>query len=302
MRPPGVPFGISIAFAAVTAVATGVAASAQQQPQQQQKQPEQPEQKPQAATKPKPVLADTWTEERSRALFRACDADGDDRLDLFETADALDLLADATDLASFRRLDRDRDGFVGHAEFDGHFRTVVQRGDALRVRPVRPVDPEPAPANEAAATPLRHLLQLHDKDRSGDLDFAEIDALVLRLSLPKEWPALLKGTDRDGNGRVVETELQPLLDELLGATAPPAAKKPPVTLPEAWRPVDTDRDGKVSEVELAAALAKVDPSLARWSKQLLGTADKDGDGVLTPAELPPAPPSAAELQATLRKE
>ncbi len=223
-----------------------------------------------------------------RDLFRACDQDADDRLDVFEASGAMDGLRDARDVDGFARLDTDRDGFVTWVEFDANFRRSLQRQGSFRVRTSRPLGGDSRGNSE-----LQQFLRLYDADHDGTLDPAEVEQLLRLGILPQGLGARLKTLDQDGSGRLEEAELAPWYEQLprpqRGAPERPGAGS---LLPPPWNVCDADKDNTVALDELALALRKLDPSLQRWVAQLLPKLDKNGDGQLQPAELPAPPPPA----------
>ena len=224
-----------------------------------------------------------------RDLFRACDQDADDRLDVFEASGALDGLRDARDVDGFARLDTDRDGFVTWVEFDANFRRSLQRQGSFRVRTSRPLGGDSRGNSE-----LQQFLRLYDADHDGALDPAEVEQLLRLGILPQGLGARLKTLDHDGSGRLEEPELAPWYEQLprpqRGAPERPGAGS---LLPPPWNVCDADKDNTVALDELALALRKLDPTLQRWAAQLLAKLDKNGDGQLQPAELPVPPPAGA---------
>lgn len=222
-----------------------------------------------------------------RDLFRACDQDADDRLDVFEASGALDGLRDARDVDGFARLDTDRDGFVGWVEFDANFRRSLQRQGAFRVRTSRPLGGDSRGNSE-----LQQFLRLYDADHDGALDPAEVDQLLRLGILPQGLGARLKTLDHDGSGRLEVAELAPWHEQLprpqRGAPERPGAGS---LLPPPWNVCDADKDSALSLDELALALRKLDPALQRWVAQLLAKLDQNGDGQLQAGELPPPPPA-----------
>lgn len=233
------------------------------------------------------------SEPQSRDLFRACDADGDDRLDVFETSDALDTLRGPRDTGGFARLDRDRDGYVSWPEFDATLRDTLGRGSSFVVRTARPFAPT-APAPQAA-TPAERFLVLHDSNRNGGLEPGEIDTYVQRDKKPPELAASLKQLDRDGSGRVEAAELAPWFNLLGGLPA----KSDAPAFPTPWAEADLDRNGVIDAAELATVLRHLDVALARWAEALLLALDRNGDGVLQPGELPGARPAKGQGTASL---
>ncbi|MBX3461601.1 MAG: hypothetical protein KF830_00380 [Planctomycetes bacterium] len=233
----------------------------------------------------------SYSESVSRDLFAACDADSDDRLDVFEAADALDCIDSPRDSQGFQRLDLDRDGFVSWPEFDRYFWTVVQRGDPFHVRPCRQLV-ESAPERQEArpASPLQAFLRLFDKNGNGGLDADEVEAMVRAASLPPPIATQLRALDLDRSGRIEEAELAPWF-ELVRSLVPGVGKEAMAgasTLPPPWQSADADGNGRLEASELAALLRRLDPALVRWAPHLLRALDRDGDGALAPSELPAA--------------
>lgn len=232
----------------------------------------------------------SWSETTSRDLFAGCDADADDRLDLFEACDALESLQDPKNREAFQRLDTDRDGYLSWPEFDQHYWSVVQLGNTFHVRPCRSqIEQAPEQKEARAATALQRFLGLHDANGNGTLEPGEVDALIARTKVPPNVAAQLRGADRDQSGAIDESELAPWFETLRGhvpeASAPAAAPQGGALLPP-WNDNDADRNGKIDAKELAAALRRLDPSLARWAEHLLRLLDRNKDGVLDADELP----------------
>lgn len=222
-----------------------------------------------------------------RDLFRACDLDADDRLDVFEASGALDGLRDARDVDGFARLDTDRDGFVGWVEFDANFRRALQRQGAFRVRTSRPLVGDPRGNSE-----LQQFVRVYDADHDGALDPAEIEQLLRLGIVPQGLGARLKGLDQDGSGRLEPAELAPWFDQLpRPQRTPPERPGAGSLLPPPWNVCDADKDNTVSLDELALCLRRLDPTLQRWAAALLAKLDRNGDGQLQPAELPASPPA-----------
>jgi Ca2+-binding EF-hand superfamily protein len=231
----------------------------------------------------------SYSESLSRDLFSACDADSDDRLDVFEASEALDAVAEPKDSAGFQRLDTDRDGFVSWPEFDQHFWTVVQRGGPFHVRPCRSLVEQARERQEARpASPLQSFLRLHDKNDNGGLDPDELEQMVRATNLPPTIGTQLRGLDHDRSGRVDEAELAPVWELLrpLVAGAGQGAGATTGVLPPPWQAGDLDGNGRIDTEELKAVLRRLDPALARWAQYLLRALDRDGDGGLGAGELP----------------
>ena len=236
------------------------------------------------------VAIAVWSVEQSLGLFRACDRNGDDRLDVFEAMAAIEPVRDRT---VFRRLDRDRDGYLDWPEFDRFYRELVRGGDALRLRLLHPPPQAPADAEATGEPPARQrLIELFDADHSGVLEAAEIEAMLRAFELPPQFAAMLRGLDRDHDGKFTASELGPVMAQfqLGGAFAQklkPVASKS--SLPPPWRAIDSNGDDAIDADELAAALRRVDPELARWTKAIVAAADRNGNGRLTADELATMP-------------
>jgi Ca2+-binding EF-hand superfamily protein len=183
--------------------------------------------KPAAARPPEQrVVRGDCSEAQSRNLFAGCDADGDDRLDLFEAATAIDAVRGVRDLDGFARFDVDRDGFIGWGEFDRVLRTTLDSGLPFRVNVVRPGAPATTEVKPLAAPPA--LLQEHDADGDGALDANEVAAALRRVDARlATWSAeLLRALDLNRDGKLQAAELAP---------APRSAPPPPPSATAAVR-------------------------------------------------------------------
>ena len=242
-----------------------------------------------------------YDESISRELFRACDENSDDRLDVFETADSFDLLPSARDHRGFARFDTDRDGFVTWPEFDQRFRTSLDNGGTFRVRTARSFTmPEAPPQKE---TPLRQFLRTFDADGDGALAPAEVEKLLVGTGLPPTLAGPLMASDLDGSGSIDEAELAPWFQRLPVAALTAAAGNSP--LPQPWFDGDLDKDGAIDVDELRAVLRALDPGLLRWAAKLLEKLDADKDGKLGRDELnasktPTAPVGEKQAAPTTR--
>jgi Ca2+-binding EF-hand superfamily protein len=231
------------------------------------------------------------SETLSRDLFTACDADGDDRLDVFEAATSLDGMQNPTDSAGFARLDTDRDGFVSWPEFDHSLRAALRKTGSCTVRPVRRLQSTATSTKRASA--LQQFLQLHDANGNGSLDPGEVDRYLKGAGLPPTLGTQLKGRDLDHSGELDEAELAPWFEQLPNP-APPAERGPgKARLPAPWHTVDQDQNLQLDAVEFTAALRRLDPQLERWAEPLWRALDADRDGVLQASELTLAPTPAA---------
>jgi Ca2+-binding EF-hand superfamily protein len=238
---------------------------------------------------PERTVLHDYSEPQSRALFTACDEDGDDRLDVFETRAALADLGDTDKPAWFRRHDSDRDGFLDWPEFDRFYGDLVRGGGTLTVRLAQPLPTAPKPVTPAAAA-APNATDLFDTNRDGVLDQREAESMLRELNVPPSLVAMLRLLDVDRDGRYTEAELAPALQNLnlgpfaKGTPAKPATPAPP--LPPAWAALDRDRTQTIDLRELSAALRRVDPQLDRWAGKVHAGSDKNNDGQLRVNELP----------------
>jgi Ca2+-binding EF-hand superfamily protein len=231
----------------------------------------------------------------SRDLFSACDADADDRLDVFEAGDALETMRGATDHDGFARFDTDRDGYVDWPEFDGVLRATLQRGGTFRVRTVRTFAPPTQSARPA--TELQRFLQLHDGNGNGGLDPDEVQQMLQERGLSPQLGALLRGFDRDRSGKLEETEIAPYWEQLRGNAGRDLLPATGEALAPPWRTADQNRDGRIDERELAAMLSRLDAALAQWAAAWLRELDRNRDGVLQADELPGHKPAGERTAA-----
>lgn len=231
------------------------------------------------------VDVDVWNESKSRQLFAACDEDADDSLGLIEFAAALALPVDTTTRERFRRLDRNRDGFLDWSEFDGYCGGVVYDGHILRLSLYRVLQVDDKAQQPATpATPAQLLLQLFDADRSGDMSPAEFEIMLARANLPTIYASSFGKLDADASKALSSRELAPLLGLPNLAKLQAKASELPL-LPPPYAAWDVDASGSLEPRELAAALRQIDPDMARFAPQVLDHLDRDGDHRVGAAEL-----------------
>lgn len=235
---------------------------------------------------PKPRSASryqgSYSESTSRELFRACDANSDDRLDIFESADCFEVLPSPRDLQGYARIDNDRDGYVTWPEFDLRFRKGLKNGGTFLVHTVRPfVKPEPPPQ---PLSPLQKFLRLYDKDGDGGLSPAEILDLMKATGLPEDMATVLMQSDFDQSGKIEAVELAPLHAQLpKPEEAGQGEQKQGLTQP--WLDADGNLDDSIDAAELTLLLRRLDPGLLRWTNRLLAKLDTNKDGKLSVTEL-----------------
>lgn len=223
-----------------------------------------------------------YSKSRSHELFRACDANSDDRLNILETADAFDVLLSPKDHQGFARFDTDRDGFVTWPEFDQRFRKGLEYGGTFRIRTSRPFAlPDPPPQ---ALTPLQKFIRLYDRDGDGGLSPDEITNLLKQTGLPVDLAGPLLQSDLNKSGTIDEPELAPWF-QMLQLPAPAATGPTPAGLRQPWLDADANLSKAIESFELDVLLRRLDPSLLRWSKNLIAKLDSDRDGKLSAPEL-----------------
>ena len=249
---------------------------------------------PQDAPRAEWIVFTEYAERTSRAAFAACDGNADDRLSVLEAARSLEGIGTA-DLEAFRRLDSSADGFIHWPDFDRRFRELTDRGTPLRIRPSRPLPADLTPTKQPVSTKPTGLeragrvIAENDADGDGLLSIMEA-AMVAAKLIPGADPAALAtavaGLDIDGSGDLSATELLtvaerlPLAGEESAALTPAAGPWPP-----GYRFADENHDGVLDRTELERMLRSLDPSLARWSQQILRNADRSGNDTLGPAEI-----------------
>lgn len=240
--------------------------------------------------------------EQSRRLLAGCDADADDRLDVFEARAALADFGDPTDPNWFRRLDTDRDGFLDWPEFDRFYRDTVRDGATLQLQLARALPPAREFALADTGPAPRRTIDLFDTNHDGLLAMDEVAGMLKELGVPPEAMRMAPMLDRDRDGRLSEDELAPAMrqlhiDLLAPVAGPPTGKKAGAALPTPWPQVDADSNQAIDARELAAALRRIDPQLGRWAAIVLAAADRNGDGRLGANELPAAEEAAAQAMA-----
>ena len=229
------------------------------------------------------VAVEVYEEAASRQLFMSADRNADDRLDLIEASQSLQTVDGIRDRAGFRRLDRDRNGYLGWPEFDAHLQSVLRSNEIFYLAPSRPMllqDTPPAAVRPAADQSMMGLL---DRDHNGTLSREEVQVLLsaagLRPELIEQYPLL----DTDRSGALSATEAAPLANLLPMLIA--GRPRPADDLPEVYRGADRNGDGHLDRLELDLCLRLLDPGLGRWTDKVLMDADPDRSGTLDQREL-----------------
>lgn len=247
-----------------------------------------------AATPREWISLAEYSERVSRAAFAICDGDADDRLSVLESSRTLEGIG-TDDLEAFRRLDSDADGFLYWPDFDRRFRELTERGAPMRIRPLRPVPADLAPAAALAAakpTGLQRANQLiAENDTDGDgklslLEAARVAATLIPGADPAALVAPLRALDVDRSGDIGAAELLIVADRLpLASEQRSAATSAPGKLPPGYAAADANADGVIDRAELESVLRGLDPALPRWSRQILRDADRSGNDTLGPFEI-----------------
>jgi Ca2+-binding EF-hand superfamily protein len=251
---------------------------------------------PAAETKPKQerVTVREYDQKRSVALFAACDSNSDDRLDIFESRAAFSNVGEPQEIRWYRRLDQDRDGYLEWPEFDRFYRDLVQNGDALRLTLARSLASSAEIASPQVGSDLRDTIRVFDKDQDGQLDQQEAASALRSVGAPQGALMLLQLVDTNRDGKFSEAEIAPHWDGLRGKSVVAQLAGKPDEQKAALAALDLDANGSVSVAELARALRRIDPQLARWAPQIHEAADADKDGALRGQEVPAWKPEAIQ--------
>lgn len=220
--------------------------------------------------------------DQARLAFWLADLNGDDRIVYRE---ARRCFTDVEGLDGFRRYDLDRDGLVHFDEFRARFDDVLRHRVAFVLRgpaAIRhaPLDPTaPRAAEEALAS---FILRQLDANRDGRLDPSEWSTLVTMIGSLGAARQIFDEADSDQSRDLNVTELAPIAQRLwqvTGGGRPRPERNPAMPqLPKPLADADADLDDNVDGRELAYALRRVDPLLARFADEILERVDSNGDG------------------------
>lgn len=231
----------------------------------------------------------SYSEERSRAAFHACDRDADDRLSVFEAGRALRSFGSVEDRDAFLRVDANTDGYIEWPEFDRRFREILNSGGNLQLRPYRPkmLAPPQKAAEAAGPTKATRLHDLLDRDDDGKVSADEFQKFAVALGVVAgQETNTITALDTDQSKTLEPKELSPLAEKLperlLGPTPTGDAKS---RLPPGYRAADRNRDGVLDAAELRRALQRIDPVLGRWTEVILRNADISKNGALGRLEI-----------------
>ncbi len=194
----------------------------------------------------------------SWSLFEACDANGDDRLNLFEASRAIPSLGGPQDAASFRALDTNKDGFVHWPEFDTRFRETIARDGIFAVKPPRPVflvrDPSAAEEKKVDLAPHQQILELVDSDEDEAISPDELTLFLKIAGLPPQLATQhFAKLDADSSGKLTRNEFEAILSSQLPkifGKRPKQDDKMHERLPEDLRAVDKDRNGVIDKTDV----------------------------------------------------
>lgn len=235
-----------------------------------------PPRRPEQAARQEPhwVALDRYHEPTSRKAFAACDRNGDDRLDIREAGASIPTMGD---IARFRTLDRNRDGYVHFPEFDLRYRSLIERKAAFRFKPRQAfVVPEAArQPSKAAKTAeiIGFVVKMLNEDDDPYISKAEFAGLVKTLKQPPLMIEYFAVLDRDMSGGLSASELEPII------------LKFPYLLELARQATPTATVQAVEKKQLHERLDRIHPTLGRWSAELFGRADRNGDGKLDADEM-----------------
>lgn len=235
-----------------------------------------------------------YNEQTSHQLFAACDANGDDRLDLFEARSALEELGDPSSLDWFRRLDLDRNGYLEWPELDRFYRTIVENGNTFRLRLVRAQPASmPNPSDDAADNKKEDVaasgIALFDKDGNGILNQAEIKNVVEAFQLPPAALGLINNLDLNRNGQFEAAELAPLLGNFEMGLFQSVIQPEQSQLAEPWASIDANGSNRIDLPEFRRSMRFIDPQLDHWTDMLFARLDVDGNERITTEEFPQPP-------------
>ena len=185
------------------------------------------------------------------AIYRTADVDKDGKVSWEE----LKAVRPAFPEGRFKQLDKNSNGFIERAELP---RPQERNGNKANKATIERND---------RARYVAKLIATHDRDQSGDVTLAEIQAD--KPGFPESTFAIL---DRDKSGALGTADL-PTTAPKAQKTAPQKKVAPRATLQEA----DRNKDGKLSFEEARVAFPNI--TEARFKQR-----DRNGDGFLSPAD------------------
>lgn len=248
----------------------------------------------QPATNGRWIAFDNHDERRSRAAFKACDKDGDDRLSVVEARHCLAGIGTAEDLSGFQAIDLNRDGFLHWSEFDHRFKTTTKRGSTFRFRPAR-LFSDPSAGTRAKGKQIpkeQHAAELvvamSNVDDDPHINRTEFLGLLKALGQPASLASTYDLVDLDKSGSLSAAELVPLLKAV-----PFLAK---LVLAQTSK-----AEGRTGPTDLSRRLAGLHPSLQRWHQVVFRDADRNRNGVLEKNELKTSAAPTLPVRKPVRK-
>jgi Ca2+-binding EF-hand superfamily protein len=232
----------------------------------------------QVKTKPLWIAFDNYDQQRSRAAFKACDQDGDDRLSVVEARRCLSGIGSPDNLAGFQSIDRNRDGFLHWSEFDTQFKTITSRGSSFRFLPTRPFrDPSAESKTNDKKVPQQRraaelVIAMANVDDDPHINRSEFLGLLKALNQPASLASSFDVVDLDKSGGLSQAEFVPILDAV------------PYLAQLVLAQSSGDKD-QVRTSDLGKRLSTLHASLQRWHQVVFREADRNRDGVLDKAEL-----------------
>jgi len=199
--------------------------------------------------------------------FAICDHDENGWISFAEAQ--LSLKLDREDFAAY---DEDRDGRILPAEFRRRYQTLLERAGAF---------PAPIGRSGLAGSPKdldpTRILAAHDRDGDLGLDERELERLIEVVGTRELSTSIVhEKLDRDGSGRLEETELRELARLLAPDAERASSAEPPRTIVELFRKPE-ERGTRLDSTPLPHRIAGPLPPFHRL--------DLDGDGSVAEADL-----------------
>lgn len=219
---------------------------------------------------PAPGSFGVYHQHTSRAIFRACDRDGNDRILAREAKEAFK----AFDLEEFRAFDTNSDGRIEFDEFDKRFKEITRYGGEITLTEVARKR-LPLRLGEESGYPNVLVTWFANLDVDANDKLGRDEFKTLAKLLPAEkFQQLDKNLD---DGLTID-EMRPLIDfiTLIEKQRPRkgATQRP---LPIDFRGADLDGDSLIDQSELERALFRIDPTLPAHARSILQSADQNAD-------------------------
>lgn len=206
----------------------------------------------------------------SRALFRACDLNGNDRI---LPREALRSFRNF-DMTDYRKFDENADGRIEFDEFDRKFRETTRFGGEITVTE-RARKRLPSRLGEKGGYPavLVNWFALLDTDANDKLGRDEFSKLAVHLEADT-----FQRLDKNLDDGLSISEMLSLVEwiELIEQRRPRkgATQRP---LPIDFKSADLDADNLIDQAELERALFRIDPMLPSHARAILKAADQNSD-------------------------